>query len=425
LKNTIPLILLTVFFSLSCSEREKEFTIWIGGAPSEIAFWEEVINDYKLTTGIPVQLVRQPTYSDQRRQALVISLESEQPNPDLFLMDVIWVKQFVESEWLQPLDGYMNPDTFSTNVFFERIIEQVNKFDDTIYALPVFLDVGLLYYRKDLLSEYGYEKPPETWNKLLEISLNIIEAEKKRNNFINGFVWQGAQYEGLVCTFNEFISSNRGSILENNQLKINQQPNIEALNFMQDIIQRYSISPRNIYTEMKEEEVRRSFQTGNSVFERNWSYAWQLHQSAGSPVAGKTGITILPHFENGKPAATLGGWHIGLSKFSDAKEEAWELMKFITSYEVQKRMLMEIGWNPSRKDVYDDPDAEKEIPHIHILKNSLENSDARPTLSFYPQLSQIIQRFVNNCIAGRMPPEEALNMIQNEGEQLMRLYSND
>jgi multiple sugar transport system substrate-binding protein len=194
---------------------------------------------------------------------------------------------------------------------------------------------------------------------------------------------------------------------------------------MQDIIHKYSISPLNTFTDMKEEEVRRSFQSGNAVFERNWSYAWQLHQSEDSPVAGKTGITILPHFEKDKSAATLGGWQIGLSKYSDRKEDAWELMKFITSYEVQKKMLMEIGWNPSRRDVYEDPEAREEIPHINILKSSLENADARPTLSFYPQLSQVIQRFVNSCIAGRMSPQEALKKVQDEGQDLMRLYSND
>ena len=425
MKNNIILILSLISFFLSCSEKEKQLTIWVGGAPNEIAFWENVINEFEMNSGIRLELIRQPTYTDQRRQALVISLEAEQPNPDLFLMDVIWIKQFVDSDWLQPLDDFINEDNFSTDIFFKRIIEQVNKYNNSFYSLPVFLDVGLLYYRADLLKKYGYENPPKTWNELLTISLHISEAEKAKKNFLNGFVWQGSQYEGLVCTFNEFISSNNGGIVKDGKLIINHQPNVEALSFMQDMIQKYKISPVNTFTEMKEEEVRRNFQSGDAVFERNWSYAWKLHQNENSPVAGKTGVTILPHFRNGRSSATLGGWHIGLSKFSDIKKEAWDLIKFISSYEVQRRMLMEIGWNPARVDLYDDPDAKREIPHTDILRSSLENSDARPSLAFYPQLSQIIQRFVNNCLAGRMSPEEALNKIQDEGNELMRLYSNE
>ena len=420
MKSIIKLFLLFLLFLSGCSEQKKEFTIWIGGAPNEIAFWEEVIHEFEETSGIPVQLVRQPTYTDQRRQALVISLEAQQPNPDLFLMDVVWIKQFVESGWLQPLDDLVEESNFSVDIFFERIIEQVNKHNNTIYALPVFLDVALLYYRDDLLKKYGYQNPPETWKHLADYSIKIVQKEN-----INGFAWQGAQYEGMICSFNEFINSNNGGFLVDGKFKINTSENIEALKFMQDLIWKYHVSPQNTYTDMREEEVRRNFQSGNALFERNWTYAWQLHQSDESPIAGKTGVTILPHFENGKSVSTLGGWHIGLSKYSDTKKEAWELIKYITSYKAQKKMIMTIGWNPSRKDVYDDTEVKKEIPHVNILKETLENSVARPVLAYYPQLSDVMQRFINNCLAGKMTPEEALNKIQNEAEELGELYGNE
>ena len=420
LKSIIGFLLSFLILLPGCSEHKKELTIWIGGAPNEIAFWEETINEFQKSSGIPVQLIRQPTYTDQRRQALIISLEAKQPNPDLFLMDVVWIKQFVESGWLQPLDSLIKEDNFSTDIFFKKIIEQVNKYNGKIYALPVFLDVALLYYRSDLLKKYGYENPPETWQQLLKDSQNIIQKEK-----INGFVWQGAQYEGLVCSFNEFINSNNGGFIRNGEFKINTLENIEALMFMQDLIWKYKVSPENTFTEMKEEEVRRNFQSGNALFERNWTYAWKLHQIDDSPVKGKTGVTTLPHFADGKSVSTLGGWHIGLSKYSDTKKEAWELIKYITSYKVQKKMIMTIGWNPARKDVYDDPDVKKEIPQVNILKETLETSVARPSLPYYSELSEIIQRYVNNCLANKMSSEEALNKIQKEAEGLKKLYGND
>ena len=420
LKSIISLLLLFLILLPGCSKQKKELTIWVGGAPNEIAFWEEIINEFQKDSGIPVQLIRQPTYTDQRRQALVISLEAKQPNPDLFLMDVVWIKQFVESGWLQPLDSFIKEDNFSTDIFFKKIIEQVNMYNGKIYALPVFLDVGLLYYRSDLLNKYDYGNPPETWEQLLEEAQNISKKEK-----INGFVWQGAQYEGLVCTFNEFINSNNGGFFHNGEFRINTQGNIEALKFMQNLIWKYKISPENTFTEMKEEEVRRNFQSGDALFERNWTYAWKLHQSNDSPVKGKTGVTTLPHFANGKSSSTLGGWHIGLSKYSDMKKEAWELIKYIISYDVQKKMIMTIGWNPARKDVYDDPDVKKEIPQVNILKETLETSVARPSLPYYSELSEIIQRYVNNCLANKINSKEALNKIQKEAEKLKKLYGND
>lgn len=420
MKSIIRLFLLIFLFLSGCSEHEKELTIWIGGAPNEIAFWEEVINKFTLTSGITARLVRQPTYTDQRRQALVISLEAKQSNPDLFLMDIVWIKQFVESGWLQQLDKYIHESDFPIDIFFERIINQANKYNDTIYALPVFLDVAMLYYRNDLLKKYGFQDPPQTWYELVSYSKEIIS-----NEHISGFAWQGAQYEGMVCSFNEFINSNNGGFFDNGNLKINTSENIEALKFMQNLIWKNNVSPRNTFTDMREEEVRRSFQSGSALFERNWTYAWKLHQGSDSPVAGKTGITTLPHFKNGKSVSTLGGWHIGLSRYSDSKNEAWKLVKYITSKEVQKQMIMTIGWNPSRKDVYDDAEVKNEIPHVEVLKEVLENSVPRPSLTYYPQFSEVVQRFVNNCLAGKMTPEEALNKIQMEVIQLAELYSVD
>ena len=68
----------------------------------------------------------------------------------------------------------------------------------------------------------------------------------------------------------------------------------------------------------------------------------------------KQGSDLLPHSPGDSSVSALGGWHIGISKFSDMKEKAWQFVKFVTSFKIQKEMLMRIGWNPGRKDVYED-----------------------------------------------------------------------
>jgi len=418
----ILFFLLSALFNFSCSSSENQFTIWIGGSPEEVNFWASVVNEFNAEHNSHLQLIRQPTYSDQRRQALVISFQAKQNNPDLFLMDVVWINQFIKSNWLQPLNNYANKDNFSTNDFFKKTIDDVDSYDNTLYALPAFMDVALLYYRKDLLEKYGYKSPPQTWYQLLDMCIKIQNEERKSNKSFNGFVWEGAQYEGLVCSFMEFTSSMGGGIMQGGSININTPANVKALQFMQDLIQKYHVSPKNTYTEMKEEEVRRAFQNGNASFERNWTYAWQLHQSDNSSVKGKTGLTLLPHFPDDSSFSTLGGWHIGISKYSDKKDEAWKFLKFVTSFKVQKEMLMKIGWSPGRKDVYEDKDILAKMPRIKIIKKALENTVARPTLPYYPQVSDVIQRYINNCLAGKSTPEEALKTIASELKEIEKLY---
>jgi len=411
------LLFLSFFIINSCSQRNDDFSIWIGGSPEEVDFWEKVINDFNAKYDCNLILVSQPTYTDQRKQSLIISLEGKQPNPDLFLMDVVWINQFIQSDWLELLTGFAEKSKFQTEPFFKRVLNLVDKYDNKLFALPVFMDVALLYYRTDLI-----DQPPETWGQLKELSLRIQKEQRKTNDSFDGFVWQGAQYEGLVCSFLEFIASNGGSILQNDSVKINSKENEAALQFMQNLIHKYKISPENTYTEMKEEEVRREFQNGNALFERNWTYAWQLHNSDDSNVKGKVGMKILPHFNRHKSVSTLGGWHIGMSKYSDNKEKAWKFIKYVTSYEVQKNMVLTIGWNPGRKDVYDDEELNKKLPHLKTLKYVFDNTVSRPTVPYYAQISEVIQRNVNNCLANKISPSDALKEIEIEMKNIIKIY---
>ena len=56
------------------------------------------------------------------------------------------------------------------------------------------MNVGLLYYRADLLSRHGFA-PPRTYDELVAQVERIRAAERPS---LDGYLWQGKQYEGLV-----------------------------------------------------------------------------------------------------------------------------------------------------------------------------------------------------------------------------------
>ncbi|MFH1312168.1 MAG: ABC transporter substrate-binding protein [Candidatus Eisenbacteria bacterium] len=407
----------------TCARDAGEVTLMIGGAPAELDYWEEIASEFTQETGIAVDIMRQPTDTDQRRQSLLVPLKAGEDDPDVFLMDIIWIGQFAASGWLEPLDGRMTRDGLDADLFFGGIVEFADRFEGETVALPVYIDAGLLYYRTDLLEKYGYNAPPETWEDLVEISTAIQTGERKANPDFWGFVWQGAQYEGLICNFLEFALSNGGSLIDHDgRLTLERAENVEALTFMRDLITTYAVSPPNTYTEMKEEEVRSLFESGNAVFERNWPYAWGLHQAEGSNVRGKVGIALLPRFEGGRHVAALGGWHVGISRSSNIKDSAWELVKFIVSKKSQLGFALELGWNPARQDVYNTEDIARNVPHLVSLKKVFETASARPNLPYYSLLSRALQQKANAALSGIMSPEEALMEAQKEGLDIVATY---
>jgi multiple sugar transport system substrate-binding protein len=173
---------------------------------------------------------------------------------------------------------------------------------------------------------------------------------------------------------------------------------------------------------MQEEETRLMFQKGHALFERNWPYAWALHQQPDSPVRGKIGVTLPPASRGAEPASALGGWHIGVSSFSDVKPLAMAFVQYVCSAPVQKRMLLRLGWNPGRRDLYADPEVLQHAPHLPVLQQALQTAKPRPVLPYYSQLSAIVQGRLNSVLAGRYAAAGALREAEREIAILLARY---
>jgi len=151
----------------ACSPADDKAVVFaVGGAPSEVSFWEDLLREFQRQTGVRVELLRQPAATDQRRQGLVIALNARQSNPDVFLMDVAWLGLFSASHWLEPLENDVDAAPF-----FQRVINLVDRQQGHLIALPVYLDCGILYYRRDLLQRFRLPGPPNTWKELLSQAL--------------------------------------------------------------------------------------------------------------------------------------------------------------------------------------------------------------------------------------------------------------
>ncbi len=180
-KKLIIMAICLLFFICGCTKKKDEIlTFTVGGAPSEVALWESLVKEFEMQSGLKVNFLRQPTDTDQRRQGLVISLKAKKADPDVFLMDVAWVAQFAASGWLEELDDYTQKNKTNLDVFFAKVLNLADKYKERLIAFPVYIDGGLLYYRKDLLEKYGYSNPPFTWPELVEYSLKIQKEERKK-----------------------------------------------------------------------------------------------------------------------------------------------------------------------------------------------------------------------------------------------------
>jgi len=335
---------------------------------------------------------------------------AKSPGVDVIMMDVVWPgiiqKHLLD---LKPYSGGAERE------HFPAMVENMTV-GDRLVGMPWYTDAGLLYYRKDLLHQYG-RPVPKTWEELIETAELIQRAERAAGRIVHGYVFQGRAYEGLTCNALEWVASySGGSIVRTDgQVDVRNSGVIQSLRMARHLVTR--VSPPGVLN-YNEEDTRGVFQNGNAVFMRNWPYAWGLMSKGDSAVSGRVGVAPLPAGgAQGRPAATLGGWSLGVSKYSRFPREAADLVLYMTSAEIQKKRAIQAAFNPTRPALYSDPEIERTHPFMIQLREVFASAVARPstvTATRYPRVSQQFWDAVHASISGRTTPEDATRRLEGQ-----------
>ncbi len=390
-------ILLLIAGCIKKADEGKTIIHFVTWKPNIPEAWEEILRIFEAEHP-DIKLVKEvgPHSSTAFHDLLTQKLKNRSEDVDVFFMDVIWPPEFAAAGWAMPLNDLF-PLSEQEKFLSGTIL--ANSYEGKIYGVPLFIDSGVLYYRKDLLKKYGF-KPPETWQEMVQQAKRIVSKEAEEGLELYGFSGQFKQYEGLVCDIMEYILSNGGNILnpETGESEITKEPALEAVRFVRDNIIG-GVAPVGVLT-YQEPESLDLFIQGKAVFHRNWPYAWEVsNNSERSTIVGKVGITRLPHFPGGKSYSTLGGWQLGISSYSKNKEAAWTFVKFLTSKRIQKLLALKAGRAPTRKVLYDDAEILRVYPHFSDMKDVFLTAYPRPRTPLYPAVSNILQRYFSKAIS--------------------------
>ena len=356
---------------------------------------------------IHLNVIRGPRQTESMSDLAISSLLLGDTPFDGLLMDITWLPKYARAGWLEGLDPYFDETDIAD---LASGAEKGNDFEGTLYRWPLVADMGLLFWRTDLMNT-----PPKTPSELVSIS-NQLQTQGK---VPWGYVWQGRQYEGLSCVYLEMIDGFGGDWFDvNNQsLGLNEVPGVEAAQWLTDLIET-GISPRAVTT-FAEPEALRNFQSGESAFMRNWPYAWAELQKQDSPVRGKIGISTMVSLPGVEPASTLGSWGFTLLRGSNHKDAVIKAIKYLTSAEAQRVMFIEHGYTPTVKALYEDLELIQDYPHLALLSRALNNAVLRPETPIYAQISDVLQRSLSASLTGEEKPELSMNRADRSSEQIL------
>lgn len=409
-----PFTLLVMLAVLAgCRAAPSKTTLKMLIDPDTTGGWKEIPRLFETAhPDIGLQLVEGPPSTNTREEMYTSAFLSGSSAYDVVWMDVIWTPKFAAAGWLKPLDQWVTPAQLMKDHYEAAVNASV--YQGHVYRVPVTSGGGVLYYRKDLLEQGGF-KPPQTWTELVTIAKKLQRPPERW-----GFVFQGQQYEGLICAFLEVLWGAGGDVVApDGQVLIDRPEAVAALQWLVDAIYVEKIVPEAVTT-YQEEECRLLFEQGHAVFMRNWPYVWTSAQKEGSPVKGKIGLVPMVHRPgNFRSASTLGGWGVGISKFSKHPEEAWKFVTFLSGTEVQKLMHLKMGGQPSRTALYRDTEVLATAPFYRELFSVFEGARPRPVHPRYAKISDILAASLSQALVRQQTPQAALRQAAQDIRRLL------
>lgn len=391
-----------------------EITVSCGIGDFQIAQCKRDADAWSKETGNTVKVVEGPASSSDLLGIYQTLFAAKSSDFDVVMVDVVWPGLL--SPFLADLTPYMKD---KDQDYVKTMIDTFTV-EGKLVAVPQFLDVGVLYYRKDLLQKYG-KQAPATWEELIATAKVIQDGERQQNKNFWGYALHAFADEGLTCAAAEWVDAYRGAFVDASGKIVSDSPQVKAaFTTISQLVG--NVAPEGSLT-ANEEAARGVFQSGNAAFMRNWPYAISLMEADDSPVKGKFAVTALPMGgADGKHTGNLGGNGFGVSIYSKHKELAAQFAMYMGSKGPQKENALKLSLLPSLKELYQDPEVKASNPVLDSLPDLDTILVARPaqTKSKYNRVSSAIFSTVSDVLTHKQDPEAAANSLTSKLKQIYK-----
>ena len=338
-----------------------------------------------------------PTDASQQREQLVRRLGADDPSIDIVGMDVIWTGEFANAGWVEEWTGKRKQEV--TEKVFPGVIETAS-FEGKLYAAPFNTNTQLLWYRKDLV-----KKPPRTWDEMID------EAERLGRDNAGTIQVQANRYEGFTVWANALIESAGTQLLSGPEtVDLAEGPTTRALEVMGRFANS-SAAPASLSTS-NEDTARIGFESGESAFMTNYTFAYASAKEEAPDVAKNMGFARFPRIDANHPSKPpLGGFNLAVSSFSENKDIAFDAAACLAGRESQKTAVELDGLPPSRSDLYATKTVTEAYPGFaELVKHSIEGAGPRPSTAAYQDVSLAVQRSLHP--PDKIDPEDASSVYE-------------
>ncbi len=415
-----PLLILMLMFGVllgssgplkARAASELTFVFWNYGADVK-AGWEKTLTTFLKENPditikyLPVEGANWGSYLEG-----VATLIAGGEKPDVMWVATEGVRLLVDLDLAMPLDDMIATDKAELKDFLADVTPAMLdsfKVNGKQYQLPYSWNDMVMYYNTARLKEAGLQAPAADWTRADFLKMAQALTVTKDGKTKYGYAWDNS---GLFVSAMPWVFANGGNILTADYCAPNvTDPKVtEALQFMQDLIYKYKVSPAptgggDLFNMFRNGDVA-MFGAGR----------WPLTNLI---PAKFTDFDVQLWPGNPKRTTEFGIDGFPILKTSKNPQAAWKLVKYMTRAEVQNAMVGSIDAPvsniPARRSV---ADGMSKFPpkNSAIFYGALDGaSQLVPAPAKFNQMENIFLRYTGLIFANEMSVDDAMKAAQAE-----------
>jgi multiple sugar transport system substrate-binding protein len=283
-------------------------------------------------------------------------------------------------------------------------IWDTNVIDGAVFGVPWYVDTRLLFYRKDLLAQAGFNAPPKTWDEWRKM-LAAIKAKV------------GAERYAVLLPVNEFepllvlgLQQSAPLLREGGRWGNFRSADFrKALDFYREMFERgwapamTNNQIANLYTEF-----------GRGYFSFYVSGPWNIGEFKRrlSPEQQASWMTAPMPGPDGPGASTAGGSSLAVFKASKHKAQAWALVEYLSSPAVQERFHALTGDLPPRRSVWATPALANDV-YAQAFRQQLERAKPSPKVPEWERIANEMQLLAAQVVHGKLTVDQATSELDS------------
>ena len=380
----------------------------------------KLLPEFERQTGIKVSYEIVPYENTREKEVLNFN---SQGDLSVALVDLVWIGEYAENGWIQPVGKFASdPSITDPNLnlkgFFPLLLNAFGTWGGETYGLPFDNYSGLLYYNKCTLKDAGFDKPPATWDELMNTyAPKLTNPDKKQY----GYALQSLRGETQSAdSFMRFLWPFGGSLLDksfhSNLMSQGSQAGLaDRQKLMKDM-------PPGIVSWDHAEAVN-AFAQGQVAMITEWS---AFYPTLTDPKTSKLGDCLAVAPEPAGPAGrlpALGGFSLAVASQAPEKEQkaAWIFIQWATSEAIAKPYV-QAGGVSGRMAVYRDPDIRATYKFVEPMVSSWQNGvpEFRPRFPAWPAISEIVAEFGSKMMLGQVSVADGSKQIGTRMEAVLQ-----